>query len=390
MRVCVITDKPCWQDEDGLWYSSGGFPMQMDAIGSIFDTMTLIIGSVSPRGGAIRLPSQAKIVPVSIPDGKGFTRKAWFARNFIRHVRILVKEIRESDAIHLPLPGDLPLLGYAVALLLRKRSIVRYAGSWTVNSQTTLWNRISRTLMRLTVGPRNVMLVAGAGELPPAPGMHWLYATAISRTEAESVPVDMARIPNGHLKLIYAGRLSPEKGLRDLIRAMGILKNEETLRQRLPSLLLVGDGPQRQELQTAVCNEGLEKIVTFAGQADRPTLYRYFLDSDLCVIPSLSEGFGKARIDAMLCGVPVLTTDAGPARAIIGADGERGWVCKTGDPDNLAGYLKQIIAQPPDWTSLKARCRDFAQSLTLEAWADHIGSLCANQWGMEYREGRLR
>ena len=56
MRVCAVSFKECWQDDDGRWLSYGGFPMQMTAIASLFDAMTLVIVNGRPRAGGMPLP----------------------------------------------------------------------------------------------------------------------------------------------------------------------------------------------------------------------------------------------------------------------------------------------------------------------------------------------
>ena len=67
---------------------------------------------------------------------------------------------------------------------------------------------------------------------------------------------------------------------------------------------------------------------------------------DVCVLPSLTESFCKARLDAFLCGVPVITTAVGFGREIIGEDGERGWIVTSSDAQALAAVLKRTTHLP--------------------------------------------
>jgi hypothetical protein len=75
MRLCVVSFKHCWQDETGQWMSSGGFPLQMEGVGSLFDEMTMLIVSVPPRSGGIPLPRHARVVPLRLPTGADTRRK---------------------------------------------------------------------------------------------------------------------------------------------------------------------------------------------------------------------------------------------------------------------------------------------------------------------------
>jgi len=220
--------------------------------------------------------------------------------------------------------------------------------------------------------------------------MHWVFLTTVSEDELARVQPQFKRAPHTPLQVAYVGRLSPEKGLLYLLEAIGILRADPTLRGLVPHLTLVGDGPQRPELVARVGRLGCEDVVHFAGQLDRAELIRQLLRADVCVLPSLREGFPKARLDAMLCGLPVVTTDVGFGRETVGSDGERGWVVPPGDAAALAAALRRVVTEPQDWPSLRLRCRKFVDGLTREAWAHRIGEICAQQWNLSMVNGRLR
>ena len=126
------------------------------------------------------------------------------------------KEIRRADVVHTPVPGDIPLLSLLVANVFRKRLIARYGSSWEHTSETTLMNVMTKALMRWGAGGRNVMLATGAGSAEPAPNMHWLFATAIAQRDINAVRPVLDRPAAKPLRVAYAGRLSPEKGVRHL------------------------------------------------------------------------------------------------------------------------------------------------------------------------------
>ena len=95
---------------------------------------------------------------------------------------------------------------------------------------------------------------------------------------------------------------------------------------------------------------------------------------------SHSEGYCKAWLDAMAHGLPVLTTEVGAAAAVIGRDGERGWLVPPADPAAFAAALRRVLSGDLDWAMLRGRCRAFASTRTLEAWAEEIGERCAQRW----------
>jgi hypothetical protein len=387
MRLVVVSFKECWQDEAGRWLSSGGFPLQIGAISSIFDEMTLITVGGKPGTGGIPLPEHARVVPLRQPQGDNIRRKLSVLLNLPYYLYHLARHLRQADAVHVPLPGDLPFLGMCCAQVFGKPLIARYGGSWVATSQTTIMNRVTKAWLRIFAGGRNVMLATGEGEKPPGQGMHWIFVTALARAElAQSRPV-LNRGLSTPPRLVYIGRLSPEKGVAFLIKALAILKNQEF--SPLPQVTLVGNGPERAFLEAVVKDLGCEGIVTFAGQVNRTGLERYIGSADLCVQPSLTEGYSKAWLDAMAYGLPVLTSSVGAASAIIGKAGERGWLVPPGDAMALANTLRIVLAGPIEWPALRQKCRAYAESRTLEAWSQEIGHLCARQWNMSLVEGKL-
>ena len=131
-----------------------------------------------------------------------------------------------------------------------------------------------------------------------------------------------ARRP-GPLRLLTVGRLDAIKGQDVLVRAI-----EGPIRDGHVRLSIVGDGPARQQL-VELCRElGVEGGVTFRGhQSDvRPEL----LAADVFVLPSRSEGFGLAAVEAMAMRLPVIATDVG------------------GLPEILRGTVAEPFLVPPD------------------------------------------
>lgn len=388
MKVCAVSHKECWQSPEGDWYSSGGFPLQMAAVASLFDSMTLLVTRRdSPGEGGLRLPSGAEIVELRKPKGRDFRRKLSVLGNLRHYVSTIARHASKADVVHTPPPGDIPLLGFLVALALRKPLIVRYCASWVKTSETTLTNRLTRGLMRAFAGGRNVMIATGEAEEPPARGITWIFATGLSAQELSRTEADCARALSEPPQVAYVGRLAEGKGVGQLIEALDRLRKDGF--RPMPRVTLIGDGPERQQRKDQVDACGLSEHVIFAGQLDRPSLNARLARMDFCVQASLSEGYSKAWLDAFAHGLPVLGSEAGAARRVIGARGERGWLVPPGDVRALAEKLRRVLSEDQDWGALRRRCRQFAESRTLEAWAQQLGQRCAEQWGFHVKEGKL-
>jgi Glycosyltransferase len=179
-----------------------------------------------------------------------------------------------------------------------------------------------------------------------------------------------------------------EKGLPVLIEALQLLQRQGMT--PLPVVTLAGDGPARPAVEALVRAAGLDANVRFAGQLDRAALARELRAADVCIHPSHTEGYCKAWLDAMAQGLPVLTTEVGAARAVVGAAEERGWLVPPGAPAALAAGIQRVITAPVDWPALRRRCREYAAGRTLEAWAEQIGRACDRRWHSTAREGVLQ
>lgn len=387
MNLCAISFKPCWRDQNGRWYAQGGFPLQMAAISSLFDQTELLVVEVPPEEGGLPLPPSARVIPLRQPAGRDLRRKLSMLANLPYFLSILWRHIRRADVVHTPVPGDIPLLGMLVALAQRKPLLVRYGGSWQDNDQQTAANRFTKALMRRAAGGRNVMLATGAGSEPPAEGVHWIFSTTLAQRELAGIHPQLDRGLSNPPRLVYVGRFSPEKGIPNLVRAIALLNAQGFT--PMPQVCLVGDGPQRKEIEALVAELGVGAYFGFTGMLDRPGVHGELAQADLCVQPSLTEGFSKAWLDAMAHGLPVIASDVGAAAGVIGSPGERGWLVPPGDPAALAGQIAAVIGSPLDWAALRRRCRAFAEGYTLESWAETIGRICAEQWNVQLVGGKL-
>ncbi|MEP7353426.1 MAG: glycosyltransferase [Acidobacteriota bacterium] len=353
---------------------------------SIFQTSELVIVRSQPRAGALPLPADAQVFALREPRGEGLRRKLDVLFMLPYYLYVMAKHVRRADVIHVPLPGDLPLLGMLVAVVFRKPVIARYGGSWKSTSVTTTMNNVTRNLMRWLAGGKNVMLATGEDVGKPAVNMEWMFTTALSTSEMRGIQPQFDRGLNTPARIVFAGRLSSEKGADVLIRALAILNKDNVTQLHVTFL---GDGPQRSELERLVDALDCRGQVSFEGQVNRKQLNQYLSASDFAVQPSFTEGLSKAWLDEMSHGLPLVATRVGAAEAVVGGDNVRGWIVPPGDPEALAATIRDVLLTPRDWPALRRRCREYAETRTTEKWADAIAMLCAKQWRCSFSQGKL-
>lgn len=135
--------------------------------------------------------------------------------------------------------------------------------------------------------------------------------------------------------VLYFGRLSPEKGVDDLVRAM----------QKVPGhrLVIAGDGPQRPELEHLTASLNLTNV-TFVGHLAANERDRLITESRFTVLPSHAyETLGKTILESYALGRTVIATDLGSRREFV-QDGETGLLYR--GVNQLAESMQLLVAQP--------------------------------------------
>jgi colanic acid/amylovoran biosynthesis glycosyltransferase len=136
-----------------------------------------------------------------------------------------------------------------------------------------------------------------------------------------------------------AARLSPEKGLEFLIRAIKLLLDQGHELQ----LRLAGDGPEREKLERLTNELELSDRVHFLGFLDEDEIICELQDCDLFVLPSFVEGLPVSAMEAMAIGVPVIATNIAGTSELV-EDGRTGLLVRPSDSQALADAIVKMIA----------------------------------------------
>ncbi|MCL4107759.1 UNVERIFIED_CONTAM: hypothetical protein GTU68_027144 [Idotea baltica] len=138
----------------------------------------------------------------------------------------------------------------------------------------------------------------------------------------------MAISPNGEKIIAHTSNFRKVKRVQDVIMAFSKIHKE------IPSkLLLIGDGPERNNLEQLCRTIGLCDHIRFLGKQN--AVEELLAVADLFIIPSENESFGLAALEAMACGVPVISSNAGGLPE-LNIDGKTGYTLSVGDVDGMA------------------------------------------------------
>jgi glycosyltransferase involved in cell wall biosynthesis len=155
--------------------------------------------------------------------------------------------------------------------------------------------------------------------------------------------------------IIFVGRLIKEKHVDVLVRAFSKLQRESPDR----TLLILGDGPEREVTRSLIRSLAIEDKVLLKPFLDsHDEVISLMKASHVCVIPSTREGFGIAALEALACGLPVVTVDH-PDNAICELVTEETGFLASLSPDDLAGRIRIALQRYPE---MRMACMASAES----------------------------
>ena len=168
-------------------------------------------------------------------------------------------------------------------------------------------------------------------------------------------------------KLIFVGRLISQKGVSLLIRALGLLKMDCELH-------IIGDGPERGELESLTKELNLQSKVYFAGTQwdinERLQNSDIFVHSAVC-----NEGFGLTLIEAMATGVPCIAFNKGAIPEII-QNNVNGFLVDETNSENLSVKIDEVIKimteQPELWAEICCEARKRAEFFNIRKYVEEL------------------
>ncbi len=162
---------------------------------------------------------------------------------------------------------------------------------------------------------------------------------AVSETIPNGVEeAAFATEPRQPAHLLYVGRLDIEhKGVDLLLEIVAQVRSR--LGDRMPPVLIAGDGPDRGELQRRVARGGLSRTIKFLGRIEGWEKYRLMASAYGVLMPSRFETFGMVAVESQAAGAPVVAFDVGPLAEVAGGGGAR-----LVRPFDLAAFAREVAA----------------------------------------------
>jgi len=370
IRLVVIDDNPHVRWEGRVYpvnatfhrFLAGFLDLPGSPVSSIVHAVPLGEAVAPPR--TLPLDPRLDVVGTAPFDGiAGYLRHA--PRLAKQNARILRPVIASGDLVWIKVPASNALVG---AWLAWRAGVPRFA--YVAGSARAVARGQGLGLSAQVVG----LLYDVAGRV--ASGRHRIVAGegiveghgVVTSLVDEDEIRDRADEPwpaiPWRLRLAWAGRLAPGKGLEVLLDALALLVEHEADGRRT-ELVVIGDGPARASLETRALALGIADRIHWLGYVtDRATYLDALASCDLFVFPSPAEGFPKVVLDAMAVGLPVVATPSGTLRELVVAR----LVAAAGrEADHVAGTISALARRPELGRSLRDKGRGFATAHTRPA-----------------------
>lgn len=290
---------------------------------------------IAYNGGGI---SKIKATPIYVLKLGGLLLSQFFSAMYL----IFVKRIDVINA-HWLIPQG--FLGAILKFLTGRKLVITVHGS----DVFALNGRLFKSCKRFALKHADVVVVNSSATLEACQELYGdreylvipmgIDTGKFARTQPSKDIIKKYKLSD--FTILFVGRLSKEKGIAHLVKAAGKLKKQG----KKFTLLIVGDGPERTNIEAVISEQNLKDDVVFAGWIENTHLVGFYNSVDILVGPSLHEALGLVFIEAAACGLPVIATNTGGIKDIV-IDNETGYLVKEPSADLLTEKLAFLMENP--------------------------------------------
>jgi glycosyltransferase involved in cell wall biosynthesis len=279
----------------------------------------------------------------------------------------------KADAIHVRCPGNLGLFGCILAPLFSRYRIAKFAGQWNGYRRETKTVRLQRMLLKSRWWGAPVTVY---GYWPNQPSHIIPFFTSMMTTEQVRHAVLSAKnkILHQPLRILFSGRLVPEKRISTLIEALALAKQSGLDFEAT----IVGDGIERAALEEKVKLNELENDVRFIGALPFDESLRWNEWADCLVLPSQnSEGWPKVIAEAMCYGVVCIGVDHGQVGRMLEG---RGFLLPHGDAQEIVDAILEISNDADAFSETSKKAGVWARQYSIDGLRSALAKLLEEKW----------
>ncbi|WP_434655850.1 glycosyltransferase family 4 protein [Thermoanaerobacterium thermosaccharolyticum] len=378
-KLAYISDQKFFKDDKNEWYTSASFPL--DIYFNIFD----IVSEWTCFGRLYQYESDLNYYKIPNVTFKKVTYVGiWnqiqgplgYIKNILSYIKLLRKVVKKNDIIWLKLSYVSSYFTYLFCNLNGKIIITQLVGDVDVGKRIYKGNlnRIMfyfmKKLIKLIHKRSDIQVFVSkylADKYAYKKG-HIIIANENRITEDIIVKIDQIKMrdENTPFKILFIGRLSPEKGIFDLLKAVQKIRDENLI------LTIIGDGILKDKIIDYVNINNLTDKVNIKGYAKwGKQLFDIIKSNHVLILPSYSEGLGLVILEAMSMGVPVIASNVGGIPEIV-YNNYNGLLFEPGNIDELVNKIKYLINNEKIRYNLSINSVNLAKENTIEKQMNKI------------------
>jgi glycosyltransferase involved in cell wall biosynthesis len=249
--------------------------------------------------------------------------------------------------------GSSPTIDYinSRSRLILRSAMVRFADAFITNTSG------GKNYLTKVLGAEEQRVFARPYQVPDV-------KTLLGRQEEDSEPKPELQ----HPIFLFVGKVIPRKGLQFLLQACTMLKQQGYQKY---TLLIVGDGEQRGELEAYSQTQGLTDSVHWVGWGNYDRLGAYFRQADVFIFPTLEDIWGVVLLEAMAFGKAILCSKwAGSSELVV--EGDNGYIFDPYHPEELAEQMRRFMDNPDLIVSMGQQSQQFIAQHNPEAAAKFL------------------
>jgi glycosyltransferase involved in cell wall biosynthesis len=376
-RLAVVTSVIHYRYGGRIW-AYGPYVLEIDAWAKMFPEILVAAPcrNSSPPDDCLPLPQNVSIVPQREMGGTNLSAKLAQLVALPYAIYRLCFAIRQADAVHVRCPGNVGLMGALISPLLQRKRIAKFAGQWTDYDQEPWTVRLQRRILRSRWWNAPVLVYTDRKterDFVVPSFAYGLTASQVARGRAASI----LRGANAPLHVLYAGRLSPAKNVDTLLEAVAMVR-----RKGVPmTCTIVGEGPERSNLEHQAESLDIRSSVRFAGGATPAEVLLSFEAADILVLASDTEGWPKALVEGMAFGLVCIGSTHGLMPRMLGEG--RGLVVPPRNASALAEALHTANQMSQnELTGMRERAVAWAGNFTVEEFERSLQGVLERHWGI--------
>jgi glycosyltransferase involved in cell wall biosynthesis len=373
----LIVSHVCHYSHAGRIHAYGPYAREIDIWADLFPRVLIAspLRREEPPADCLAFTRpNIEIVPQLEAGGDSLRAKALQVLALPVLVSGIARAMRRADAIHVRCPGNLGLIGAALAPLFSRYLVAKYAGQWNGYCCEPLSVRMQRFLLKSRIWRKGVVTVYGDWPDQPRQIVPFFTSMMTSGQVRQATATAARKRLSEPVRVLYAGRLASAKCVEVLLRAAA-----ELVRSGVNfELCIVGDGPEKDRLEQLARSLGLH--AKFAGAFVFERMMDWYDWAHVLVLPSKhSEGWPKVIAEAMCHGVVCVGTAHGLLPWLLKG---RGHLVPAGDPGALARVLCQVATDPEGYLALSHRASEWARGYSLESLRDALQRLLSLRWSV--------